>query len=924
MIFLKRIYIEGFKSFACKSNLYFNYPLTAIIGPNGAGKSNLIDAIRWILGDKISKQMRIKNYNDLIFNGTTKEYQPAPFATVKLYFDNSTHLFDYDLNEIVLEKTVYRDDFNADTFINRNPITQKEIVQMMSGIGIVNFGLSFISQNTINQMINYKPDEMKQLFISVSGLLQYKKNRTKIFKNLVQTDEKLKTLSLIFNKAEARFEQLQLEVQKAKKFKALKEELYQKEIWYLVNVINKQYEDFNRCQEEIDKLNLNKDLILKNKEDANWKFKTYQTEISQLEDDSLNISNDIQNLNSLIFNLQQIETIDINLDIKTIKKFLDSLKIKHSKILENIKTFSQEEQDLKTESDSLKLKFKENEYHISFLKTRTNDPNFLLKDTFPECYGYIYDLFTADEKYQTAITAVLGGKLKNILVQNEETAKKIIDYLNTNKLFKTTFLIYENIVQTNVNQEEIKQQLFQRLKIKDLILPPFVELINFEKKYLKVFQYLFRNTILTTDFDTAKHLKKLLPEFIIVTLAGDVFIKREEIIGGYIKINKQQAVINEINLLHDKNKKIQHLLDINQEKLNNLRLKINSLKTEQEEIYKEILKFEYQYNLFQKHESAQKQNNDITALKDINAYKSKLIKLNLDFKIKNQQKVKLLAAQQNNFSNLKKFEDEYNEFHRKLEKLNISALEQKITIKNFSTTLVQRYKLTIETATDLAKTFHLSDVTSQEIELIKNELSKIGSVNLDSIAIYEKEQETFHKLKTEYVNVSKTVYQIEETINTLDNILKTLFTNFIDEVNKILPEIFHKFYTDGKIFLKHVEDLETDYSGIEISATFPSKKESYFLDNLSGGEKTLVIVCILLAILKIKKLPLIIFDEVDANLDPVNASKLGSLLKEFSKEIQFILITHRNQLMVHCPVLYGATTHGKGVTNIVGINVKNE
>lgn len=162
-----------------------------------------------------------------------------------------------------------------------------------------------------------------------------------------------------------------------------------------------------------------------------------------------------------------------------------------------------------------------------------------------------------------------------------------------------------------------------------------------------------------------------------------------------------------------------------------------------------------------------------------------------------------------------------------------------------------------------------------------------------------------------------------KTIKELDEKIITVFDKTVKQINKVLPETFNILFGGGsaKIFYTDPENLlET---GIDISIS-PVGKKVLNLNLLSGGEKSLVALSVLFAILKIKALPLVILDEAEAPLDPSNVEKFAKYIKTFTDKTQFMVVTHRSGTMEHCDILYGATMEEKGITKMVSVKIKDK
>ena len=189
-MFLKRIEMQGFKSFADHITINFEDPVTGIVGPNGCGKSNISDAIRWVLGEQSVKSLRGEKMTDIIFAGT-EERKPMNMAEVTLVFDNSAHMLNSDLDEIELTRRIYNDDQDAEYLINRKNVRYKDILDLIMDTGLGKNSLSMISQGNVLSFAEAKPYDRREIFEDAAGVSKYKKRKIESLNKLERTKDNL-------------------------------------------------------------------------------------------------------------------------------------------------------------------------------------------------------------------------------------------------------------------------------------------------------------------------------------------------------------------------------------------------------------------------------------------------------------------------------------------------------------------------------------------------------------------------------------------------------------------------------------------------------------------------------------------------------------------------------------------------------------
>lgn len=222
-MYLKSIELQGFKSFANKINFEFHDGITAIVGPNGSGKSNVADAVRWVLGEQSSKQLRGSNMQDVIFSGTQNR-KAQGYAYAALTLDNSDHSLAIDYDEVTVGRRVYRSGESEYT-LNGTPCRLKDVYELFYDTGIGKEGYSIIGQGQIDKILSGKPEDRRELFDETAGIVKYKKRKIAAQKKLENEEVNLSRVTDILLELEKQFGPLERQSEKAKEYLKLKEEL---------------------------------------------------------------------------------------------------------------------------------------------------------------------------------------------------------------------------------------------------------------------------------------------------------------------------------------------------------------------------------------------------------------------------------------------------------------------------------------------------------------------------------------------------------------------------------------------------------------------------------------------------------------------------------------------------------------------------
>lgn len=236
-MYLKKIELQGFKSFADKTILEFKPGITAVIGPNGSGKSNIADAIRWVLGEQSIRNLRGSKLEDVIFAGTQAR-KSVGFAEVDITIDNTSGKLPIDYSEVTVTRRVYRSG-ESEFFINKNQCRLKDIIELFMDTGIGRDGYSIIGQGRIDEILSNKSEERRHIFEEAAGIVKYRTRKEEAEKKLENTKQNLIRINDIVAEIEAQLKPLFEQSEKAKKFLEIREELKGLEIGLYISNINK-------------------------------------------------------------------------------------------------------------------------------------------------------------------------------------------------------------------------------------------------------------------------------------------------------------------------------------------------------------------------------------------------------------------------------------------------------------------------------------------------------------------------------------------------------------------------------------------------------------------------------------------------------------------------------------------------------------
>ncbi|HEX9059166.1 MAG TPA: chromosome segregation protein SMC, partial [Clostridia bacterium] len=251
-MYLKKLEVQGFKSFADKIGLDFNSGVTSVVGPNGSGKSNIADSVRWVLGEQSAKTLRGSKMEDVIFAGT-EHRKPMGFAEVTLVIDNSEKALAVEYSEVSVSRRVYRSG-ESEYYINKTPCRLKDIHELFLDTGIGRDGYSIIGQGRVDEILSSRSEDRRNIFEEASGIMKFKVRKQEAEKKLEQTEQNLMRINDIINELSTQIEPLKQQSEVARRYLTLRETLKELEINVYIENISKLKEKINEFEEQYSSL----------------------------------------------------------------------------------------------------------------------------------------------------------------------------------------------------------------------------------------------------------------------------------------------------------------------------------------------------------------------------------------------------------------------------------------------------------------------------------------------------------------------------------------------------------------------------------------------------------------------------------------------------------------------------------------------
>lgn len=966
-MFLKRIELQGFKSFADKTVIQFDQDITGIVGPNGCGKSNVNDAIRWVLGEQSVKSLRSgTNMSDIIFSGS--EYRkPVNMARVTLVFDNSTRVFDSDFDEIEITRQILRANNEASYFINKTPCRLKDINDLVMDTGLGKDSLSIITQGNISSFADAKPEDRRSLFEEAAGVAKYKKRKKISLSKLEQTKENLNRLQDILDELERQIGPLEKQAKKAEKYISLREKLSKIEISVLV-------EDIDQYNEKINQINKELFDIQAMHTSENAELLKQETRLESIRKEMYALDKQINELQGKYTKAMeenyQLERRKIEQDEKRkymlkvadkkarqkeIQAMLEEARFeyqdRHQRLMQTQQDLNNRRNivnDLKTKISKARYESDQANNILTQLQNRRQVLENMMKQPFAHqqgvrsvmqaknslsgVYGVVSELLIAHADKALAVNAALGGSIYQIITKNEADARNAISFLKRNRSGRATFLPL-----SVCHPRKMNEQVITIASTSPGFLGFASECVDCKEIFDPVKERLLGNVIVVDTLQNANETaKRLRYAYKIVTLDGDIVHTGGSMTGGVTKnqstpvtmrqeldtINskiegqkiKADSCLNETDILTQKLQKENDAivtLQIELAKLENIyatkKAKYDSILAEYQELGVDI------------EENAELAQDDLVV--QMSKMHAVLDSLSLEIQSLRQSRFDKGNDAEQLENQIRLVRREMNSKQSQIHNYEMEIVKVKTQLENALNRLSTDYEMTYEYALTKKEDVEIESAKEEVIQL-RQAISRLGNVNLDAPNEYKEVKERFDFMTSQKEDLEKASQQILAAIDEMDQTMISQFTDMFNKINAELDGVFKAMFGGGRASLSMVDPDDVLNTGIDIDVQPPGKMVKN-IQTFSGGEKALIAISVLFAILKARTMPLCIFDEVEAALDQANVERFARYLSHYRGQSQFIAVTHRPGTMEQCDTLYGVTMQKDGVSKVLKVQLKD-
>jgi chromosome segregation protein len=927
-VFLKSIEIFGFKSFADRTTIPFSDGITALLGPNGCGKSNVVDAIKWVVGEQSAKSLRADTMEDIIFNGSETR-KALGIAEVTLTISNERSLLPIDAPEVSIRRRLYRSG-EGEYAINGQVAKLKEVRELFWDTGIGKSAYSVMEQGKIDQILSSKPEERRYLFEEAAGITKHKVRSREAEIKLNHTEENMRQVAGILGEVKRSHDTLKSQSEKTLKYRAWREQTFQAEL-------------------DLHLLRLRQFVQEKNRRDTDIAAKTKARDSLKAEIDGINLSLEenldiVNGMESALVDHQKevirLATEKIGMEkqrrllserVLEARGKMAQAELRATSVRGKIEGFREEEAEKEGELASLKARLREIQANISEFEAnvvaaerRVAENEGLIRKAEEEILG-LEEGRTDARRRLDAITDDIVGQLDQRLKESGYSASER--------------------ARAEASIEGLLGLLETRLSGKAAILEDLARLADFRADEARARIEGARDAVaeaLATALelrDRFGEYRRTTPSFIDEFLSPEGIITKKRAIDREIaacdegvgarrtrisslrgenlalsgKISEYRATLEE---LRGNRIRVETQAQAGAESLSMLRREISS-----QEAYLKELENEISLEGKRLAESEEELGDLDGELVDIEkkgkALQEEVARLERDISVKNSD----LSKRQDD---LKKKMERLGSFAMDLERLHLGLAQTETEIRNVKENFTEQYSrdlMEFETRMFEIRT-PVSELRDALAEL-RQKLKDLGSVNLMAPEEYGEVKERYDFLSGQLADLEAAKADLKRITDEIRNESAELFLNTYNRIKKNFHNMFRRLFGGGRGELRLVDTDHVLESGIEIYAQPPGKKlEAISL--LSGGEKTMTAIAMLFATYMVRPSPFCFLDEIDAALDEPNVIRFVNLLREFGTASQFVVITHNKKTVTGADALLGVTMEESGVTKAIAIRLKAE
>ncbi|HKL85991.1 MAG TPA: AAA family ATPase [Treponemataceae bacterium] len=927
-MFLKSLEIFGFKSFADRTRIEFADGITALLGPNGCGKSNVVDAVKWVLGEQASKAMRADKMEDVIFNGTESR-KPLNVAEVTLTIANDTGLLNLDMSEIAIKRRLYRSG-ESEYFINNTPAKLKDIRELFWDTGVGKTAYSVMEQGKIDQILSSKPEERRYIFEEAAGITRFKVRGAEAERKLEKTEENMRQIEGILGEVKRSHDTLKVQADKTVKYRTFRESAFENELDIQLLRLKGFTQDRDRRSTDIEDIRKRRDSIKDEIDTINASLEENLDVVNSMEETLIDYQKQVYGL--------AVEKNEKDKQAKLLVERLNEVKSKLAQLEGRKLSIENRVESLREDADD-----QDSTVHDLNRRLGEIEKNIQAFEANIELAGNrISENDLTATRYEDSI-----AQLDILRAEMETELQEITEDIVTELDKKLRDAGYSSRYRSEA--EESLSEALGQLKVlvsgRKNIFTDFSRLHNpaeldtrrFADSAVSTFTEI--ESLLSQLESSLTMYRNSTPGFIDDFLSPEGIITKKRKIDESIQQNRASIVEKRdlITGLKSENTDLVRKIDEYRKTLEGLRLNRIQMKTQSEAaeeqarlIRRELASQEAALRELENElYTEQKRLDDIREqLEEIESelasieYKGKTLtteleKLETDISSRNSD----VSSKQNA---LKSRTAEMGKIQGQLEKLHMDLAMSETEIRNIKDNFRESHSRDLMEYEERMFAINTPAADLREnLSKARQALKDLGSVNLMAVEEFAEAKERYDFLNNQILDLQKARDDLRRITEEIRAESTELFLSTYNKIKKNFHNMFRRLFGGGRGEIRLSDPSNVLESGIDIFAQPPGKR----LENislLSGGEKSMTAVSLLFATYMVKPSPFCLLDEIDAALDEQNVTRFVHALREFANVSQYIIITHNKKTVMGASTMLGVTMEESGVTKVITIKLENE
>ncbi|MDD7274567.1 MAG: AAA family ATPase [Treponema sp.] len=927
-MFLKSLEIFGFKSFVDRTRIEFSDGITALVGPNGCGKSNVVDAVKWVLGEQSSKNMRAEKMEDIIFNGTETR-KALNVAEVTLTIANEKMLLPLDISEITIKRRLYRSG-ESEYYINNAQVKLKDIRELFWDTGVGKAAYSVMEQGKIDQILSSKPEDRRYLFEEAAGITRFKVKRAEAERRLERTEENMRQIEGILGEVKRSYDVLKVQSDKAIACRSLRDDIFNFELDIQLLRLKGFLVDQEHKTKELEKASQLRETVSQEIDAINASLSENMEEVNAMENRLVELEKQIHGL-AIEKNGKDQQAKQLNQRQGEIKQKLTQLEGRQSFLTEQIETLQEDideqeaglhQQRRRIEEVGKNISSFEENINLASSRITENDRQAAQHEkTIQELALQAVDFRKDLESITEDIVTELDSRLKDAgysaaacasaREQVDSLLGKLLALATGRKNIFSDFAAISNPSSSDAGKfsktgfdsfveiESLLQQLKEALTKYIDSTPQFID------DFLAPEGIITKKRSIDREIVQIQERQEGLREKI-----AELKSENASLVG---KIDEYRATLEELRI---QKAQMQTHIQSAEDKIRLLRRNLASeeaaLREVENELFAEKDRFEdiHQQLLELEGEIASIERKGIAMTSELQSLEKEISSRNSDVSGKKEAVQKKAAELSKSQALVEKYS------------LDLATIETDIrNVKenfreNHSRDLMEfeerMYTITVPTAE-----------LREKLAKARQSMKELGNVNLSAPEEFAETKERYEFLSGQIADLQKAKDDLQRITEEIRAESTELFLATYNKIKKNFHNMFRRLFGGGRAELRLVNPQNVLESGIDIFAQPPGKK----LENialLSGGEKTMTAVALLFATYMVRPSPFCLLDEIDAALDEQNVLRFIHTLRDFANVSQYIVITHNKKTVSGAGTMLGVTMEESGVSKVITIRLENE